>query len=391
MTELSAAYLSVCSNASEGGGLTEAIWTPADRNSVMVSAVFSMLFLLLGLPLNLLVLLTILLKRLHTQPTTILLFNLVLSDLILLLLVMPFHIVTGLADEFAFGSSDWDRCRTCIASGVLTTLFVLNSVFTIAMLSFDRFFFIYRPLHYRRIITPLKTAVMVTLTWLVSIIVASIPAFGLGDIAFHVHFVLCLPEFYGYFMLLFLVVTVPLLVIMVCNIWVICIVFKNIKKIYEVRRSLSTDAERREKALALARKVKKKRHQKQLYTLRIFGGLICSNIILWPPLVLLAIYRNTLEAEFTVPTMVYTATFTVFFAQALVHPFLETILLSDIREPIKKRLLWCCRCRQYCDGFDLCGCDCGCGLLTLCTAAVLPEENNDQTCAATQDTSEAIL
>lgn len=376
-----AEYLSVCNNASEGNSstLTTLIWTPEDRTSALLTSAFSLLFLLLGLPLNLLVLLTILHQRLYMQPTTLLLMNLVISDLTLLLLVMPFQIVIGVANEFVFGSTDLVRCRMCTASDMLTTLFVLSSLFTIAMMSLDRFLFIYRPLHYNRLFTPLRAAVLVAVSWLVSVLVALPPAFGFGDVVFDRNFGLCLiPESLDYLLLVFVVVVLLVAAIVFCNVWVAYIVCRNIRRIYKVQRSFSTDAERK-----AGDQMRKKRHQKQLYALRVFGGLICSNVILWLPLFLLAIYGATLVTVFILPNVLYACVFVVFYSQALVHPLLETLLLSDIREQIKRRLLCCCCPKGKGHG-------CGCGMLTLCTAAVLPEgDSNDN--GYTQNTSEAIL
>ena len=104
-------------------------------------------------------------------------------------------------------------------------------------------------------VTPGRTVVVLAFAWLICTIIAILPLFGLGSIIFVHAFAICTPDFSAdsnyYLGILLLAALVPLLVAIVCNMWVIRIVFKNIKAIYKVRRSLLTMRQRRSLCLFL--------------------------------------------------------------------------------------------------------------------------------------------
>ncbi len=87
----------------------------------------------------------------------------------------------------------------------------------------------------------------------------------------------------------FVVSLLPLAVIFVCNDNYYRILIKNIKAIYRIRRSLNNDDERKSHKESLTNKMKMKRNQKQLHLMRVFGGLLCSNVITWTPFVVVVI------------------------------------------------------------------------------------------------------
>ena len=97
--------ISLCANASRNN-VTDTAWRLEGENraSGLVSAVLLILLLLIGLPWNLLVIVTIVKQGLYRQPTTILLLNLALSDILMLLLIVTLNTVTGLTGEFLYGT-----------------------------------------------------------------------------------------------------------------------------------------------------------------------------------------------------------------------------------------------------------------------------------------------
>ena len=78
---------------------------------MIVVAVFQLIFLVVGIPSNILVIAAILKNKLLSHPTHLLLLNLAVSDILVCVLVMPFNIVTALAGRFIIGSSDYVRCQ----------------------------------------------------------------------------------------------------------------------------------------------------------------------------------------------------------------------------------------------------------------------------------------
>ena len=309
-----------------------------NRASGLVTAVFLLLFLVIGLPWNLLVVVTIVKQKLYTQPTIILLLNLVIIDLVLLLGDMPLLVITGFYGEYVFGGSDRIRCMSC-ETGVIPLIFGLNSIFTIALMSLDRFLFIYKPLHYERYVTKWKTVVAIAAAWLIATAVCILPLIGFGDIIFSGETIGCTLDLTltnSYYATL--VVSVGVLAaipVIVSNIWVCCIVQKNIRAVYKVKSSMKTTPGLSE----LCHTMKKKRQEKQLHLCRVFGSLLFFNIIAWLPIVVvsLIIFAGT---PVTGAPIVFVQI--VFLSQAMVHPIIETTLIKEVREPLKSLLLCCC-------------------------------------------------
>ena len=154
----------LCSSPNVSADNTSALWLVEDRVSGQVTAAFLLLILVVGLPWNLLVVITIVKEKLYHQPTVILLLNLVLNDFIMLVYAVPVQIVTGFAGEFILGDTNIVRCRVC-DSEVLNLLFSLMSIYTIAFMAFDRFLYIYKPLRYEKIITSQRTVVLLIILW----------------------------------------------------------------------------------------------------------------------------------------------------------------------------------------------------------------------------------
>ena len=328
-------YQSVCANASSD---TSELWLVEDRTNGVVSAVFLLLFLVIGLPWNLLVIVTIVKQKLYTQPTIMLLLSLVITDLLLLVFHLPLVMVTGFSGEYVFGSSDSVRCSVCSNTGFVSVLCSVNATFTISLMSIDRFLFIYLPLHYDRYITKWRTVVAMAVAWLVAVAICVLPLIGFGEIIYtsgnfscHIY----LGPKYGIFLLVLLCLAI--LPVIVLNAWVCCIVQRNIHAIYKVRQSMkiSTSTEHSE----AYRSVKKKRHVKERHLYLVFGALLCSNIISWLPIIVTSLI---LLSGSTVSPDAIAAALVLFFSQVTVHPIIETALLKEVRVPLLAVLFCCC-------------------------------------------------
>ena len=304
-----------------------------DRTSGLVTAVFFLLFLVIGLPWNLLVVVTIVKQKLYTQPTIILLLSLVITDLLLLVFHLPLVMVTGFSGEYVFGSSDSVRCSVCSNTGFVTVLCSLNSIFTIGLMSIDRFLFIYKPLHYDRYITKWRTLVAIAVAWLVAVVMGVLPLANFSTITYSAQVLSCVIIFRGDFAIfLLIVICFAILPVIVFNIWVCWIVQKNIRAIYKVGQSKLEDS-------GTYRSVKKKRHEKERHLYLVFGALLCSNIISWLPIILASLI--TLSGMAVSPNAII-ASLILFFSQVTVHPIIETALLKEVRVPLLAMLLCCC-------------------------------------------------
>ena len=326
-----------CSNASSDFTSTD-YWTLYVPLYGIISASILLFYFCIGLPLNFLVGGIMLAKKLYKEPTHIILLSVVLTDSIFLLTVIPQGIVIGFSGEFIFGSSDQMRCQFCHI-GVIVTWFACTCLFNAALMSLDRFIFISMPLHYNTRVTPGRTLVVLAFSWLICIITAILPLFGLGNVGLFHSFATCSPDFSAssnyYLGIVFVTGIVPLFVIIVTNVWVVRIVLKNINAIYTVRNSLLTMEERQSHSMSLKNIMKKKRQKKQLNLMRMLGSLLCSNLIAWIPVATLIVASIFVNFD-DIPPVLPILAMLFCFSQLVLHPALETAFLRPIKEPIKK-------------------------------------------------------
>ena len=276
---------------------------------------------------------TILLKKLYKQPAHILLFSLSLSDSVLLLIFVPQGVVTGFAGEFVLGSSDYLRCKIC-RTGIITTWFGLMSLYTISLLSLDRFLFIYIPLRYQRTITPRRMTAAVIYVWIFRTIVSVLPIFGLGQIDFTRELSSCTVNFFAaeryYFGVLLVAAIFPLITLVICNVWVVIIVLRNIKAIYSSpnQNQLHKD---------LKNIMNQKRHKKQLHLMQVFGSLLIASLVSWLPVIVMTLVYSAVSYS-AIPTVFIVLPYYLMLSQVVIHPALEMGLISAVKEPIKKML-----------------------------------------------------
>ena len=102
------------------------------RSHSLATALLTLCFILVGLPNNLLIVVSILRQHLYREPTYILLLNLALIDLLCFFL-MPSPVLSGLAGEFVFGRNDVTRCKVC-QMGIVLPLFAELTIHTLVLL-----------------------------------------------------------------------------------------------------------------------------------------------------------------------------------------------------------------------------------------------------------------
>jgi len=222
-------------------------------------------------------------RKLYKQLTIVLLLHLTVIDLLLCVLVMPFNIIVGFAGEYFLGNSDYTRCQVCQTGTIFTVLSFL-SLYSVSFISLDRFLFIVKPLKYSKIVTIRTTLALITATWVLCIITSIFPAAGIGKIEFADRTALCTlncPKNNGnmaYFVILSVVALPPLATLLITNSWLVCIIQKHIRKLYNT--SLSND----ETLKKLRKRLREEHNQKQLNLIRVFGTLFIANICTWLPI-----------------------------------------------------------------------------------------------------------
>ena len=302
-------------------------------------AVIVFLILLVGLPWNTLVICTIIKKRLYTQPTIILMLNLTITNFLLCVLVMPFNIVSGLAKEFPFGSSDFMRCQIC-QTGIIVIILPWVSVHTTSLLSVDRFIYLKRPLKYGVLVTPRRMILVIALVWMLCIAISLPPLFGFGEIRFSFRVAACVPLLTGetpvapnsYFVLLMLVETfIPVVTLITMYILILWITRKNLLR--RVKRSQTdgaTERDQKENRAAL-----QEHNKRQFRLVQLFLAIFTGNIVTWLPMAGLAL-TAAIVGSGNIHTLLYTIAYISYLSETAIHPILETMLIPKIRIVISK-------------------------------------------------------
>ena len=351
------------------------------KSSLAVGIIVT-LFLLIGLPSNLIIIVSIVGKRLYKDTTHILLLNLAISDLLVCLLVMPMVIVTGFAGGFAFGNSDYVRCQVCQTGTILLIALTLLSMYNVGFLSLDRFIFIVLPLHYRRYVTVPRVAIALCMTWIASTAVSLVPLLGFGE-ARYVHYITGCTTTFGtapdvyYIALLLILNLIPVIITVFTNLWIACLVRREINKIYKARKSLSGDQQLKNQKLNMQRQIRKKNNKKQLALIQVFGAIVVANFIVWTPLVILVVLTQTVQAG-EIPLGCYITAYFCIIVHSVLHPLIEGCLIPEIKVVFKRILGFSCCFKtgtnsnetteddstmSYSDRWDCCN---------VCALAVLP-------------------
>ena len=332
-----------CFNASEDT-LTEEMWHLEEEHetSKLVIGIFYLIICALGLPCNLLVIVTIVKEKLYKDPSVLLLLNLVINDLFAVVIVLPMYIVVGLPEGYILGDNDSFRCKLCRLS-LLDTTFAITLAHAMGLLSFDRFLYFYKPLKYKRIITIPRLLITIALSWVSAIIVSAIPLYDFNalQVVFYRTNAGCSVDNHPsdiniFFFVLCVVCILPALTVLVCNVWMIHIVQKAVREVYNVKK-LATNNEEKE----FREKIKQIRRKKQFNLIRVFGGILLCTFLSCLPILVLMLLFIFLDVE-EIPIGYQATGFIAFYAQTTIHPILESTLMHDVKEPLKKTLCFCC-------------------------------------------------
>ncbi len=314
----------------------------------LASAVVALCFILLGLPSNFLIIFGVIRQRLYTQPTYILLLNLAVSDLLVCLCVLPFTVISGFSREFILGSNDKIRCRVC-QTGITLVLFAGFSLHCLAALSIDRLIFIKFPLRYSNMMTAKGTAIAMVILWLLNICLSILPLFGYGDIVFQEMVATCTIRFtlatrlapnYFYVVLVAVVNLVPFSLILISNIWILCIVQKHIRKIYVVKASSENKAEFIQSMKTVVSQAK---HYSQLQLIKVFGAIFVANVLTWIPIII----RSLLSVGgVNMSEWWHFVVFVSLLSFVVLHPVIQTCLIPEFRAYIAV-FLKCLLCPCY--------------------------------------------
>ena len=319
---------------------------PEDREGIaLATGIVLTIFLVLGAPWNLFVIVGTFYKRLYKQPTHILLLSLAFSNLLLCLLVMPFGIVAGFAREFIFGNSDYIRCQFCQLSGVLRTFFVGFSFHILTLVSLDRFIYIKMAIKYYKIVTIKRVCVAIGFIWLLWLLLATPPLYQFGKIEYVFS---CSIALYGetqltkninYGILLGVQSILPVSFLVVTNVWVAVIAFKHLSKLRTAKLGKSHDP-----TSSLETNVPSENDEnitkKQRKLVYLFGATLLAYFITYIPIIVILI---AIISGSTLHISAIAIMYLCLFLHPILHPIIETGLQRDLHTLLR------------CDQVQMCG------------------------------------
>ncbi len=338
--------------------VNESAWTllpvgSSHLHSVRSIAAFQIIYLVVGIPWNMLVIGVILVNKMFAKPTHILLLNLAVSDLLVCVCVMPFNILSALAGEFFIGSSDYARCQVCYFYNITIVVMLYASLFIVALMAVDRLVYIKFPLRYQDLVTVKKVWVTLTIVWLICILVGLPPVFGLGVIGFSNTVGSCSllfsaetsvgPSFY-YIIVLVFVAFFPFGTTLIANTWLLCVARKTLHTTFTRRITTTmslpeTDAPAQQRTKSV-QKIRSKYNLQQIRLAKVFGAIFVVNSITWIPIMFISFVSGAVGPD-NVPPEAFSVVFLSFLSQPAIHPVLEAFLVGKVRSALVKIVLFC--------------------------------------------------
>lgn len=323
----------------------ESVWSldpvvESDTATRYAITALTILLFIIGVPLNIMVILSIIKMQLYQQqPTILLLLNLSFTDLLICLLVLPPHVVTLISGRFNFGNSDATLCSVC-QTGVIFLILTYVSLGTLAVISVDRFIYLKGAMQYTRLVTHVRAAVAILIVWLVSIATLIPTLFGFGEMRFSTAVGVCIMAFSGstsiarnahYLIFTGIIVSIPIVTLAITNIWAMCIIQKQLRI-----RAKRIKAEKKTHRNSFHKRRKEENSTLQMNLVKIYSTIFITNIITWLPSVArLIIAVAAEENEYTKPVRIIgSVAYISLTFQSVIHPIVQTYLIHDVRKGI---------------------------------------------------------
>ena len=252
------------------------------------------------------------------QPTTIFLSNMLLNNLIFNLFLVPFNLITAAVGEWIFGSTYEQREIVCQIVGYLFVFCILTATESLALLSFDRFFFITKALEYKRYMTVTKALLIVAVSWLLAAFMSALPFYGFGVFEFATYG-MCTPGFrdqIGYVISAFIVISILVGSITVTSIWTMCFIRKYFRNTGTQTLSAGNPYAAQERRV-----------------IGLFGMLIIVHMLCYSPIVsfaLIEIFTNAL------PPTAYAVAIVFLLLLTTLIPLVQSFFRRDIKDAIVK-------------------------------------------------------
>ena len=287
-----------------------------------IAAIF-LLFIPIGLLLNVMVIGTILKKKLYSQPSVMLMLNLAISSLLVCLCLMPLASIVWTGN--ILGDHYYDACKT----GSFLTFLLFASTQTVALMSVDRALYLKKPLTYNLIVTPLRMLAAIVVVWVFCIAMASPALFFPRMEGFTPNVASCTANLTGWFSILIAVVfaIATLVQFIGCG----CIVY--ITRTYlktRLGRVLSFTSQNRNNQ---RNDILKDYSKSQIRLVGVFIVIFITGILsTLVPLVMVAIANTSVPLH---PFLFLNATsYILYLSTSLTYPIIEVTMTHELRSVV---------------------------------------------------------
>ena len=255
-------------------------------------------------------LMTLYQRKSWNQSSTIFFTSLLLSNLVLALWYLMSSIAVG-AEEWIFGNTFAEKNATCLFFAYLFWSSVMNTIMTLAVVSFDRFLFIVKPHLHKRFMRPRVALILIIGVWLLCSLINTTPFYGFGVYGYYSSGGICSPiyETSGFFYLLFLVVVYLIIyfIIAFTSIWTFCF----------TRRFMQNQADIVGNSVYHSRR-------KRLFG--IFGYMLLSYVIT----LLLSYTTATINLFYSLPEYVHLSTVVTYGSFIISNPIIQSYFRPEI-------------------------------------------------------------
>ena len=217
---------------------------------------------------------------------------------------------------------------------------------TVTLLTLDRFFFIYKALYYEKLVTVRKMLVAIAMAWILSVLLATLYYRLSSATYFSSVVLLCLWTSESHDIITIIAELIPYLLGLLFNVWVMLIAVKNIRAVYKVHETPRGKSGKRVSRMVMEDFVRRMRSKKELRLVQVFGAIFLSNTVAWIPFVIVAILSLTQQISMLREiSIAYAVSFALFMFQVVLHPFVETAFIREVRQPLMKmvKCAFCCK------------------------------------------------
>ena len=258
------------------------------------------------------------------QPSTIFLTSLLLADLVVVVFVMPFTIISGASGGWKFGQSVEEKHRVCQFVGFMFWYGVLLALVTLATLSFDRFLSIVKPFVHKQYMKLHTALVIIVIAWITCAILDTTPFYGFGRFAYFRNEGTCIPDFSirePFYLAFILIICVTLVaVIMITSIWTCCFTRRFLQE-HQPDNNIYISKDRR--------------------VIGIFGSLLLVCALAFGPGILTATIRFGVIIPYTLLISIV-----CFYCITIANPLVQSFFRPDVRETVKYIFDKCSLCRS---------------------------------------------